>query len=198
MTEEQKELFCRLTPLQKKVCIHSLKGKSNYQSYVDAGGTAKTKESRKAAVSKMLSNVNPSEFLKSMRTATIEKAVTGKIMERAEALERLSMYSRGSMSELVEFSTHEIGEDKDGYSIKQSAWRFKDSAENDPEKMACITELTAGRDGLKIKIQNPVAALKELSELQGWGKATKLDITSGGRTWANFCEQGDEDTDPEE
>ena len=42
--------------------------------------------------------------------------------------------------------------------------------------MAAISELTAGPQGLKIKLHDPKAAIKQLGELQGWEAPKKTDL----------------------
>jgi phage terminase small subunit len=44
--------------------------------------------------------------------------------------------------------------------------------------MAAISELTAGRDGIKIKTHSPLDAIKQLSKMQGWETAQKVDLSS--------------------
>jgi phage terminase small subunit len=34
--------------------------------------------------------------------------------------------------------------------------------------MSAISELTTGKDGIKLKMHDPKAAIKQLAEMQGW------------------------------
>ena len=132
-----------------------------------------------------------------MKTETVHKraselmangAVTGRIeflrkasetkhiMSRQEALERLSDIGRTNLHELVEFGTYEVGADDDGNPLTQAIWRFKDSALQDPKKMAAIAELVAGKDGLKIKLHSPLQAIQQIAKMQGWDKPPGLDF----------------------
>ena len=43
--------------------------------------------------------------------------------------------------------------------------------------MAAISELTAGKDGLKIKLHDPKAAIKQLAEMRGWEAPKKTELT---------------------
>jgi phage terminase small subunit len=52
----------------------------------------------------------------------------------------------------------------------------------DPKQMAAISELTAGRDGIKIKTHSQIDAIKQLSKMQGWESAKKVDLTSSDGT----------------
>lgn len=110
------------------------------------------------------------------------KAVTDAVMTRQEAMERLSGIARTDLADLVEFGTYELGSDQDGNPIIQSAWKIKDSALQDPEKMSAIAELTAGRDGAKIKTHSPLQAIQQLAKMQGWEAAAKIDHTTNGES----------------
>ncbi|CRX96908.1 terminase small subunit [Yersinia enterocolitica] len=177
LTEEQKALFDALTQLQKKFVTHILKGKNQLEAYSKAGGKAKG-DSRRAAASRMYANVNVSSFLKSVQHETVNEA----IMTFEEAMERLSVMGRTSIADLATFGTHVVGKDDDGNPIIQSVWSFKNASELKPEQMAAISELTAGKDGLKIKLHDPKAAIKQLAEMRGWEapKKTELSGPNGG------------------
>lgn len=101
---------------------------------------------------------------------------TKHIMSRQEALERLSDIGRTNLHELVEFGTYEVGADDDENPVVQSTWKFKDSALQDPKKMAAISELVAGKDGLKIKLHSPLQAIQQIAKMQGWDKTPGLDF----------------------
>lgn len=174
MTPEQEELFDELTQLQQRVAINVLAGMSQRQAYYEAGGTATNDNSADATVSELLSNLKVKAFMDAMKEEAISKAV----MSRQEAMERLSALARTSLSDLVEFGTYELGEDENGNPIKQTSWHIRDSVLQDPMKLASIHELSAGRDGLKIKQHSVLQAIKQLQEMQGWNSATKVDLSN--------------------
>lgn len=103
------------------------------------------------------------------------KAETASVMSRQEALERLSTFARTDLSDLVEFGAYELGQDDDGKPIVQAAWKIRDSILQDPKRLAAISELSAGRDGIKIKTHSPLQAIQQLAKLQGWD-AHELDL----------------------
>ena len=98
-------------------------------------------------------------------------------MTRTEAMEKLSALARTDLKDLVEFGEYELGSDAEGNPIVQSSWRIRDSALQDPAKMAAISELTASKEGIKIKTHSPLAAIKQLADMQGWDAAKKVDTT---------------------
>lgn len=177
LTKEQKALFDALTQLQKKFVTQILKGKNQTDAYRKAGGKAKGDNLRKAA-HQIATNIDVEAFLKSVQHETVNEA----IMTYEEAMERLTLMGRTSIADLATFGTHVVGEDDDGNSIIQSVWSFKDASELKPEQMAAISELTAGKDGLKIKLHDPKAAIKQLAEMRGWEapKKTELSGPNGG------------------
>lgn len=110
------------------------------------------------------------------------KAETASVMSRQEALERLSTFARTDLSDLVEFGAYELGQDDDGKPIVQAAWKIRDSVLQDQKKLAAISELSAGRDGIKIKTHSPLQAIQQLAKLQGWD-VHELDLE--GKRLAN-------------
>lgn len=117
MTEEQKELFDNLTPLQQKVCTNSLSGMSNIDSYINAGGKAKTKAAQEASASEILSHLKVKSFLDSMK----HQAVNGAIMSREEMMRALSDLSRINVSDLLTSDISVLTEFKGGYDLKLKA-----------------------------------------------------------------------------
>ncbi len=173
MTPEQKALFDQLTELQQRTAINVLAGMTQRAGYYAAGGTASSDESADSAAHTMLSNIQVVAFMDAMKEAAVSEAV----MTRTEAMEKLSALARTDLKDLVEFGEYELGSDAEGNPIVQSSWRIRDSALQDPAKMAAISELTASKEGIKIKTHSPLAAIKQLADMQGWDAAKKVDTT---------------------
>jgi len=173
LTVEQQQLFDALTPLQKKFVTWVIKGKNQTDAYRKAGGKAKGGGARKAA-HVIATNCDVEAFLRSVQHEVVSEA----IMTRTEALERLSKMGRTSLTDIAEFRNCQIGEDDEGQPVFQASWSFKDSALQDKEAMAAVAELTTGKDGIKLKMHDPKAAIKQLGEMQGWEAPTKVDHSS--------------------
>lgn len=173
LTPEQKVLFDALTKLQQKFVLGILKGLNQTDAYKKTGGKAKTDEAIRATASEILTNPNVKAFLDEMN----EEAISDAVMTRQEALERLSTMGRTSLSDLAEFGEYIVGTDEDGKPIVQATWKFKDSALQNPNAMSAITELVAGKDGIKIKMHDPKAAIKQLADMQGWEAPKKTELT---------------------
>lgn len=176
LTAEQQQLFDALTPLQKKFVTHLLKGKNQVEAYRKAGGKAKG-DSARVQASRMITFDNVSAFL----SAVEGKAIDDAIMTREEALKRLTSMGRARITDLVEFGEHVVGEDEDGRDVIQATWKFKDSIKQSPELLDAIAELTAGKDGIKLKLHDARGAIKQLGEMEGWEAPKVTDnISSDG------------------
>lgn len=175
MNADQKYLFDQLTQLQQRVATNVLAGMSQRQAYIMAGGSAEGNESIDSSASILLSNSKVAAFMDAMK----DEAVSEAIMSRKEAMEKLSVLARTDLKDLVDFGSYELGTDAEsGNPIIQASWKIKPQALQDPKQMAAISELTAGRDGIKIKTHSPLDAIKQLSKMQGWETAQKVDLSS--------------------
>ncbi|MDE9537236.1 terminase small subunit [Xenorhabdus bovienii] len=172
LTDEQKVLFDALTPLQQKFAMGILKGLNQVDAYRKAGGKAE-KESARTQASRMITFDNVKTFLSAMN----QEAVSDAVMTRQEALERLSTMGRVSLHDIAEFRNSQIGEDDEGQPVFQASWQFKDSALQNPAALSAISELTTGKDGIKLKLHDPKAAIRQLSELMGWDAPKKTELT---------------------
>ena len=175
LTAEQQQLFDALTPLQQNFSLAIIKGKNQTDAYKAAKGKAKGDNLRKAAHA-IATNCDVVAFLKSVQGEVVDEA----IMSREEALKRLTALGRTSLFDLAEFRNYVASEDEDGEPVMQATWSFKDSALVTPEAMAAIAELTAGPQGLKIKLHDPKAAIKQLAELEGWEAPKKTEMSGPG------------------
>lgn len=173
LTEQQKALFDALTKLQQRFVTHLLKGANQTAAYRAAGGKAKTDDSARAQASRMITFDNVQAFLKAVQYEPVNDA----IMTRIETLERLSKMGRTSLTDIAEFRNCQIGEDEDGHPVYQASWSFKDSALQDAGAMAAVAELTTGKEGIKLKMHDPKAAIKQLGEMQGWEAPKKTELT---------------------
>ncbi|WP_413498936.1 terminase small subunit [Buttiauxella gaviniae] len=168
LTAEQQLLFDVLTPLQKKFALAIVKGKNKTDAYKAAKGKAKGNNLRKAA-HQIATNIDVLAFLASVQVSAVDDA----IMTRHEALKRLTTMGRARITDLVEFSEHDMGKDEDGREVIQATWRFKDSVKQSPELLEAIAELTAGKDGIKLKLHDSRGAIKQMAEMEGWQAPTK-------------------------
>lgn len=197
MTPEQQILFDDLTELQQRIATGVLAGMSNRAAYYAAGGTAKSEQSADSAASTMLSNVKVKAFMDAMKL----QAVSDAIMTREEALKTLSLIGRTHLKDIVKFRTVNIGKDMEtGADLNQTAWEINaDLQENDSDKLIIISELEVGKNGPKIKTHSPVAAIKQLAEMQGWNAATKHEITgkNGGPIMTSHSDFYADDDDGE-
>lgn len=164
-----------LTPKQENFCLAYLETGNASEAYRRSYDAENMKpETINKRASELLDNGEIAGRLAELNQA----AVTAAVMTRQEALEKLSALARTDLKDLVEFGQYEIGQDDDGNPVIQSSWKIKDSALQDPVKLSAISELTAGRDGIKIKTHSPLSAIQQLAKMQGWESAQKVDHTS--------------------
>ncbi|WP_410680682.1 terminase small subunit [Citrobacter braakii] len=179
LTAEQQLLFDALTPLQKRFVTHLLKGKNQTDAYKRAGGKAKG-DSAHTQASRMMSFDKVAAFLSAVEGSAIDEA----IMTREEALKRLTSMGRARITDLVDFGEYVVGEDDDGRPVIQATWKFKDSAKQSPELLDSIAELSAGKDGIKLKLHDARGAIKQMAEMEGWQAPEKVDHMSSDGSMA--------------
>ncbi|WP_071825435.1 terminase small subunit [Yersinia similis] len=172
LTEEQKALFDALTQLQRRFVTALLEGANQTEAYRRAGGKAKGDGERSKA-SQLVTNSNVQAFLQSVKYETVNEA----IMTYTEAMERLTLMGRTTIHDIATFGNYQIGEDEEGQPVFQASWKFKDSKDIKPEHLAAVAELSTGKDGLKIKLHDPKAAIKQLAEMCGWEAPKKAELT---------------------
>lgn len=162
-----------LTPKQEAFCLAYIETGNASEAYRRSYSAGRMKpETINRKAKELIDNGKIAARLKELNA----KAVSDAVMTRQEALERLSVVARTDLADLIEFGEYEVGEE-DGKPVIQATWRIKDSALQDPAQMAAIAELTAGRDGIKIKTHSPLQAIQQLAKMQGWESATKHELT---------------------
>lgn len=169
-----------LTPKQERFCLAYLETGNASEAYRRAYDAENMKpETINKRASELLDNREIAGRLEELN----KSAVTAAVMSRTEALEKLSALARTDLKDLVEFGEYELGSDPEsGVPIIQTSWRIKSSALQDPVKMAAISELTASKEGIKIKTHSPLTAIQQLAKMQGWEAAQKFDHTSSDGT----------------
>jgi len=171
LSETIKELADQCNDKHVKVVEAIVSGKysSNTAAYMEYYPKA-SPDSAKESVCKILTIPN----VKKLHAALKDEKLLEGIITRSEAMKLLSDMATTSMSDLVEFRTVEIAKDDTGEPVMQSVWTFKDGVDLSPEQLRSISELTATRDGLKIKQHDQKAALKQLADMQGWEAPKKI------------------------
>lgn len=172
LTQEQIDLFNAIsTDLQKKAALKSLEGLSDAEAYRQAGGKASTPGSMSASASEILNNPNVVAFKQSFSGYLIASS----IMTRREMLERLTVMARTTITDVVDINNYVLAEGEDGKEIKQSSWSLKD-ADNLGDGASSISELTATKEGMKIKLHDQKVAMKQIADLEGYNAAVRLAI----------------------
>tara|TARA_R110001606_G_scaffold217447_1_gene365329 strand:- start:1917 stop:2486 length:570 start_codon:yes stop_codon:yes gene_type:complete len=161
------ELASILTSLQILFVNGLVKGLTQRQAYIQAGGTAKSQNSQDSSAATMLSVVK----VKAYYDALMETESFTAVMTREEALQRLTVSAKVSITDVCDFTSRQVGEDEYGEPVYQTAWEMKDSKDIPSHIAACIKSVTAGRAGLKIELYDSMNSIKLLSEMQRWKEA---------------------------
>lgn len=173
LSPEAVELAAKLTKLQRQTVLGIVAGKSQRQAYYDAGGKSRTDNSADATAARMLSVAKVAAF----HSALLESASKLAVMTREEALERLTNLARVTVKDVADFRKVLTGEDESGNPVRQSVWEIKDSDSIGDAQAAAISEVSVGKDGLKVKLHNSAAAIKQLSDMEGWAAPKKHEVT---------------------
>lgn len=187
LTPEQQALSEPLTKLQRLIVLGMVGGKTQRQAYYDAGGKAKNDNTADASVSEILGNPRVDAFYKSM----IAQVANTAIMTREEALERLSLIGRTHITDILEFRTvavSTIGEDGEPSTADETIWLMKDSPDVEQRAAAAIKSVTLTKQGPKIEMYDARDAIAQISKMQGWDAAQKVDnthriIDDGSNEW---------------
>lgn len=102
-----------------------------------------------------------------------KQATDSAVMTRQEALEKLSLSARVSITDVADFKLAQVGEDDKGLPVYQTVWEIKNSEDIAPEVAACIKSITITKTGPKLELHDQNSAIKQLSEMEGWNSATK-------------------------
>ena len=177
LTAEQKELASQLTNLQRKFVIELVKpNTSRRQAYLSAGGKAKTPEAQDASAKQIFDNLKVKAFYDSL----MNRKTSDAILSRDEALSILTNMARGNLAEVADFKTVQVGFDEEGNPVHQSVWALRDCDKLTPQQTALLTEITASKEGFKFKIHDSKAAIKMITEMEGWAAPSKtMDVTPG-------------------
>lgn len=182
LSEEVLEFGYKLTRLQRQTVINIVsKNMNNREAYLAAGGKTKTSASTDSTVAKMLSLAK----VKAFYNALMDAAATRAVMTREEALERLTRASRVVITDIAEFSERTIGQDENGDPIKQAVWRIKDSDELTHDAAASIKSVTVLPTGAKLDLHDPLAAIKQIADMQGWKIAPPPVVVNNNMITAN-------------
>lgn len=175
LTEEQLELFNELTPIEQGLAIGLLSGLPCAVAYrlADPCNT-----SSDTVVRAKVSQMKHREKFKAFIYAVQSELLSAALVTREEALEKLSIYARGTLHDLVEYKTVELGKDIKDRPVEQSVWKFKDTASLEPGMMHCISELKSNAQGLSVKIHCPLQALRQMANMRGWNQPHKVDHSS--------------------
>jgi len=107
-------------------------------------------------------------------------AETSAIMTRSEALERLSTTARVTITDVCDFKLAQVGEDEEGNPVYQTVWTIKNSEDIPPEVAVSIKSVSITKSGPKLELHDQNAAIKQLTDMQGWNSPKKFELEADG------------------
>lgn len=183
LTNEQKSLFDELTDLQKSIALQKIKTPwlSNGEIYRSVTKRDITDCNARRLGLSVLSNPKVKLFLEACQTETIDDA----IMSRNEMLSTLSVIARSHITDVVKVVNdhQELMDVSSGETYTgQTFWEIREDADVSP-----IAELTKGKDGLKVKLESRITAMKMIADLQGYNAPAKTELSViGPKTLDDF------------
>ena len=155
----QAEAFMELSVEERRFCLALLAGRTGRQAIRDGWG----KDNGGDAPANVKKRPRVKRFLFEMQRADVSPA----IMQREEALARLSRIARTSLDDVIETSQINYGTETDP--DIQTLWQLRD----DPEALSAIASLSAGPNGPKVGMHDPIKAIRQLAEMCGWNYRDK-------------------------
>lgn len=178
LDDEAVRLFHALTPLQKGVTIAKLgdPSMSDYEAYKIGGGKGKSFTSCRTSVCQIFTKLSVTKFMHAMQ----ELRFASMIMSRNEMAARLTDLAKTSTSDVVDMHVGRKLKDVETGAIVdgQTFWSVKPVDEMTNAGTAAIKELSAGKDGMKVKLHDPLIAMKQLAELAGYNKPQEHRVAS--------------------
>lgn len=193
-TKEQKELYDKLTSLQKS-CV-DIKIKNNTLSNGDIYRSVTMRDvpdcnARRLGYS-VLNNPNVKAFLRSLEVETIDDM----IMSREEILTDLSNIASTSLEDVIDMIHSDDmmmnTETGDLYTGIQSLTikRLEDIPDHARKSIKSIKQ---GRYGIEITLYDAVDARKQLAAMQGYNAANKTELTGAGGGPIQITDLSDDD-----
>lgn len=173
LTDEQVEMFNALSRLQQGMVLYTLEGVAPADAHRRAGGRCTNELNRTRLAGEILRKPAVDEFLSSVREARLERLAAA-IMSQDEMAERLTQIARTSMSDIMVLTNQTLF-NAEGEMVQQGSWSFKNPEEMGGYGVGMVSELTVGKMGTKVKLHDQTAAMKQLSALMGYDKATKVE-----------------------
>ena len=176
LTPKQEALAAKLNQVQIDTVLGVVAGKSQRQSYIEAGGNGSTNEALDAAASKLLSLDKVVAFKNSL----LEGIVNDAILTRERALERLTLVAETEITDILEFRTVEVkkvGKDGEEETDEETIWLMKDSPDVQRRARAAIKSVTMTKQGPKIEMYDATAAMAQIAKMQGWDAPAKIAQT---------------------
>jgi phage terminase small subunit len=158
IVEEVKEVLenTELTDKQRLFCIYYIKYFNGTKAAIKAGYS---KDTATEQGSRLLSNVKVQAEIKRLKAAKFK----GAFLEKEDLLQKYIDIAFSDITDYVRFGRKEIEVDKDNNPVMVEI-NYVDFKDSDKVDGTIISEVSQGKNGVSIKLQDKMKALKWLSE----------------------------------
>lgn len=168
LTSEQVGAFEKLTKLQRGFACAYLAGNSVAESHRVAGGKARVESHRPKLGHEILNKPDVQKFIALFQSEAVEPLAKA-VMNRDEMAERLTAIARTNLNDILDITNKTLF-DENGDEVQQGSWALKDVENMSGAGVGMLSEMTVGKQGIKIKTHDQVAAMRQLADLMGWNK----------------------------
>lgn len=186
LTDDQKALYDKLTPLQKHCANGCIANKTSEKFYLAACKKLKKKPSKSPRESghQIITKHHVKAYIQSVIEPLAIKEANNAIMTRDEIQESFSREARASIGDIMEFREGIVGfnDDDQNTPINGMMLYFRDKEQISKEDLALISEISVSQKGVvKIKMACKQNAKKQLNLMQGNEAAAKFQLVDNDK-----------------
>ncbi len=175
MTPEEESIiiFDSFPELTKRLLGLMAQGYRPLDAYKLAGGMCENVRDGQSKARQILTGVNVVRY----RTLVSAQQSSALMMDRAEAVARLSAIARARLDDILRIEKVCVGFTDEGEPMHTNKVVAHDSGEMSDDALAALAEVSQNEYGIKIKMHSPLIAIKQLTDLNGWEPPKKHEIS---------------------
>jgi len=167
MNAEQLRAFEALNDREQRFALKILSGSTGREA-IEAGWPHTNERHLRAGTVRNRPHVH--QFLTAMQCSLVGDA----IMSRNEAMERLTKIARTTLNDVIDTVSVNWGTDEEP--DIQMMCKLRD----DEEALEAIAEISSGPNGPKVKMHDPLKAIKQMAEMNGWNANIGVELNQQG------------------
>lgn len=172
--KELQVLSDNLNVSQRTFVLELVKCGNQRQAHIAAKGVLKNQTTQDSAASNMFNNVKVKAYYHAlMEIASVKSCIT-----REQAIERLSLSAKVSMTDVCSFNEVRTGQDDNGDDTFRAEVRFRNSDDIPDHVAACIKKIKTTKHGLEIELYSSTDSIKALADLCGWEPDKTVNVNA--------------------